>query len=285
MSSGEHGNSLENQIGKALEGIIQSVEEDVKLRSKAKRYLGKINKSYKERNIEELSKLLDKASLRKSLLECYPVSKEVVEDLSVYVRREVDRSYAQLYDRIEDYCRENGITFQGNRTSGKVIVDHLLSIEIKRKEQAVKVGVVNARTIDSAKLIQIIQDERERIWGRPFDPSVFRDDVLQVGSRILSVKPNPVSWVLLDDVYHELKRLLEERNPNWKKSGRLISYYKDEFSADLSKLWKAQAQDRLDEPYIEFSAIRNAKLSYHVILPDGKTTSYGHVRRYKGEKQ
>jgi len=59
---------------------------------------------------------------------------------------------------------------------------------------------------------------------------------------------------------------------------RLVAYYKDEFCADLSKLWKAQKQNDINIPHLELSGIRDNRLSYKVTLPDGKIELYGHIR-------
>ena len=87
-----------------------------------------------------------------------------------------------------------------------------------------------------------------------------------------------MGWARLEDIYQELKRRLEEVNPNWKVGGRLVAYYKDEFSADLSMLWRAQVNNAVESPHLEFSGIRDPRLSYRVVLSAGRVEQYGHIR-------
>ena len=71
---------------------------------------------------------------------------------------------------------------------------------------------------------------------------------------------------------------IKAENPDWKKGGRLIPYYKDEFSVDLSLLWQAQASNLIDQPLFEFSAIRDPRRSYKVLQPDQNIGFYGFLR-------
>jgi hypothetical protein len=94
----------------------------------------------------------------------------------------------------------------------------------------------------------------------------------------MRVSPNPTGWAPLEGIYQILKQQAESENPDWRKGGRLIAYYKDEFSADLSLLWEAQALKRLNSPHIELSSIRDPRRAYKVIQPDRNIGFYGFLR-------
>jgi hypothetical protein len=82
----------------------------------------------------------------------------------------------------------------------------------------------------------------------------------------------------LEGVYQILKQQAESEDPDWKKGGRLVAYYKDEFGADLSRLWEAQARRQVDSPHIELSAIRDPRRAYKVVQPDHNVGLYGFLR-------
>jgi hypothetical protein len=82
----------------------------------------------------------------------------------------------------------------------------------------------------------------------------------------------------LEDIYQILRQDAERSDPQWCKNGRLVAYYKDEFSADLSKLWEAQATKTIGSPHIEMSAIRDPRRAYKVLQPDHNTGTYGFLR-------
>ena len=79
---------------------------------------------------------------------------------------------------------------------------------------------------------------------------------------------DPSDYVRLRDVYNRLKA----NRP--KVAGRLVSYYRDEFSADLSCL----LQHPKHRSAFEFSAARDPHLAFPVVLDDGTLNQYGYVR-------
>jgi len=184
-----------------------------------------------------------------------------------------------IQNKLEEYCKEHGAVLKGKLP--KLSIDTLLDVEVNEAKRTVKIGSSFTRNLDWVKLELVLNGERKRIWERDVIPSVFRDELLAVHARILNLKLNPVGWVRLEDIYRELKRRAEGKNPDWKKGGRLVSYYKDEFSADLSMLWRAQANNQIDSPHFEFSGIRDPRLSYKVVLSAGRIEQYGHLRPRK----
>ncbi len=270
--------ALTRSILSELSRLLQEVERDTKQRSSIKKYLSGIKKAYERLDTETLNKLLLKQK-KGQLLSLYPTSRETLEKLLIDIKRYSEQIFSSLFTRFQEYCENNKIHLQG--TLPKLFVDKLLVVELDEKKQTAKIGTSYLKTLDWEKILVAMDRERHRIWSRDFDPISFRDQLLNVHLEIIKVKPNPVGWVQLKDVYQILKRYIQQKNPHWKKGGRLVAYYKDEFSADLSKLWKAQIAQKIGSPYIELSGIRNPRLSYKVLLPDGIIESYGYMRPKK----
>ncbi|MBU1209133.1 MAG: hypothetical protein KKH04_19770 [Proteobacteria bacterium] len=272
--------SLAKLISSELEYLLKQVEADIKQRNSTKKYLSHIRKAFEESDTETLNRLLLR-QLKDRLLTSYPTAKEIFEKLSIDVKRRSEQVFSSLFTRFQEYCSNNKISLHGKLP--KLFVDYLLEVEMDENKQTAKIGTIFLKTLDWEKIRVAIDRERHRIWEREFDPTSFRDHLLNVYLEIIKVKPNPVGWVRLEGVYQSLKRDIQQKNPNWKKGGRLVPYYKDEFSADLSKLWEAQISRKSGSPHIELSGIRDPRLSYKVVLPDGQIQSYGHMRPKKEE--
>lgn len=270
--------SLTKLILSELSRLLQKVEEDIKQRNSIKKYLSEMKKAYERSDNEILIKLISKQTIER-LISLYPTARETTEKFSIDVRRRSEEAFSSLFSRFQEYCGNNKISLQGKLP--KLFVDYLLEVQLDENKQTAKIGTIFLKTLDWEKIRVAIDRERHRIWEREFNPTSFRDHLLNVRLEIIEVKPNPVGWVKLEDVYQSLKKDIQQKNPNWKKGGRLVAYYKDEFSADLSKLWKAQISQKIGSPHIELSGIRDPRLSYRVVLPDGQIQLYGHMRPKK----
>lgn len=270
--------SLTKSIGSELGYLLKQVEADVKQRNSIKKYLSQVRKAFEQSDSETLNRLLLK-QLKDQLLTSYPIASETLEKLLIDVRRHSEQVFSSLFNRFQEYCKNKKISLRGKMP--KLIIDALLEVKLDEKKQTTKIGTIFLKTLAWEKIRVAIDRERHRIWDRDFDPVGFRDNLLNLNSELLKIKPNPVGWVRLEDVYQSLKRDIQQKNPNWKKEGRLVAYYKDEFSADLSKLWRAQTSQKIGFPHIELSGIRDPRLSYKVVLPDGQIVSYGHMRPKK----
>lgn len=270
--------SLTKLILSELSRLLQEVEKDIKQRSSIKKYLSEMKKAYEWSDSETLIKLVSKQT-KEQLMSLYPTARETMEKLSVDIRRHSEQAFSSLFSRVQKYCENSKIDLQGKWP--KLFINRLLEVEMDENKQTAKIGTIFLKTLDWGKIRVAIERERHRIWDREFDPTNFRDQLLNIHLEIIKVKPNPVGWVRLGDVYQSLKRDIQQKNPNWKKGGRLVPYYKDEFSADLSKLWKAMINQKIGFPHIELSGIRDPRLSYKIVLPDGQIGSYGHMRPKK----
>jgi hypothetical protein len=267
--------NLEKSIVAELSQLGKTIELNVKQATAHKKYISQLVKAFESGDSQSVTKLL-RNDVRASVITVYPVAKETFEKLGIWTKRITDADLASMQSKFEEYCQKRGLGLRGRLP--KMVVDELLGIEINETARTAKIGSVFLRGLDWHKVESTLEKERQRIWQRGIQPSRFRDDLISVHNRLLRIKPNPVGWVRLEDVYQELKRLAEEGNPEWKSGGRLVAYYKDEFSADLSMLWRAQADHVISPPYIEFSGIRDPRLSYKIVLSAGRVEQYGHIR-------
>lgn len=270
--------SLAKLICSDLDNLLKQVEVDIKQRNSMKKYLSQMLKAFEKSDTETLNRLLLKR-VKDQLLTSYPIAKETLEKLFIDVKRHSEQAFSSLFGYFQEYCESEEISLRGKMP--KLFIDYLLEVIMDEKKQTAKIGIVFLKTLDWERIRVTLDRERHRIWGREFNPLSFRDNLLNVHSELLKIKPSPVDWVRLEDVYQSLKTQIQQENPDWKKGGRLVAYYKDEFSADLSKLWKAQINQKIDFPHIELSGVRDPRLSYKIVLPDRRIDSYGHMRPRK----
>lgn len=276
------GTSLQGLITSELKSLIQQVDFDSKQKSVLKKYLTQVQKAFQKSPTVGLNKVLISRN-REQLFAQYSDAREIFERLSAYSNRQSGIFFASLFNKFESYAKGNNVPLRGRMPN--LILGNLLEVNIDESKRTVKVGIIFLRTLEWDKIQSLVEHELARIWKREFDPIMYHDLLLKFHSDILKVKPNPIGWVRLEDVYQSLKTYMMNKNPNWKAGGRLSAYYKDEFSADLSKLWEAQINGKVNPPILEFSAIRNPRLSYKIVLPDKQMLLYGHLRPTKGGNQ
>ncbi len=141
-----------------------------------------------------------------------------------------------------------------------------------------KIGILSITTLKWSRVLEALESERARLWKRGFKATLFRDQLVQAYQELEGAVPRPTGWTSLEGVYQILKREKEKKDPDWKKGGRLVAYYKDEFSVDLSLLWRAQASKEVGLPHIELSAIRDPRRAYKVLQPDSNIGFFGFLR-------
>lgn len=275
--------SLTQSILADLDQLREDITTDIAERDKLRKHIGRMRKALSENNLETLVRLAAKKQERKRLTKLYPKASLILEKLEIDLERRLDQLFADLLERLETYCSHESVPLRGREPD--FVIDSLLEVSFDRSNGTVKIGNTFLRTLEWDRIAAAIRAERQRIWERPFDPSEFRDELLEAHSQLIELKPNPTNWVRLEDVYQVLKEREQERNPEWRSGGRLVPYYKDEFSADLSKLWGTQAADELPRPQIELSGIRDPRAAFKVVLPGGDTESYGHLRPKGAERR
>ena len=261
-----------------LETLSQSVTQDVSERSKARKTLAGLLKAMQDNDIDAAKRLFD--SKLDHLVNIYPETKEVREKLRIDLNRGYEGRLRQIYSQLESYCQAEGISLTGKPP--KYMADHFLEIEFDSAGNRVKVGTQNLNNMKWDRVRDTLISERQRLWGRAFNAAGFRDGLLAIARNLARGKPGVTGgWIPLEEIYQTLKRQREEENPAWNKGGRLVAYYKDEFGADLSKLWREQSLNRLDAPHIELSAIRDPRKAYKVLQPDSTVGLFGFLRSRK----
>ena len=259
----------------SLDELLKKIGDDVAQRNKIKDSIRRLREAWSNDNFDAVGRVISSKNMQ-SLPRFYPEGEIMVEKIKMCLELWMDEKINRIEMQLKKYCGDSKIKLHGR--SPKYIIDHLINVEFNRKKNTAKVGNVYLQSLDWGKIQEGIEEERKRVWGRPFDHSKFYDDVILFYEKIANYGRNPTGWVRLADIYQSLKIEFANRNPDWKSKKRLVAYYKDEFSADLSKSWKAQNSDDRTDRQFEFSAIRDPRLAFKVILPDGSTASYGFIR-------
>jgi len=280
MNTSENAESaMTRSIGSEISHLLKQVETDIQRGNALKKYLSQLQKAFERSDVEMLGKLLSGEG-RSRIVASYPMAAETLDKLAIYARRTSEASLSSLIGQFQEYCNSQRTGMHGKYP--RFSMDGLLDVELDETRRTAKVGTTFLKTMEWEKIRAAVERERQRIWRRDFDAAGFRDELLDVHSQVLKVKPNPTGWVRLEDVYQALKKRIQVNNPDWKAGGRLVAYFKDEFSADLSKLWQAQTSKTIDPPHIELSGIRDPRLSYKVVLPSAQIGLYGHMRPERG---
>jgi len=265
---------LTSSILSDLEGLHANVTTDVSERAKAQKLLTSIVKALRTSDFDLVAQNLSKGFI--IISEVYPQSKPILQKLQIDVSRRVDEQLRQTSEKIEEYCQSKDIPFKKSGT--KFVVDNFIEIELDRHKGRTRIGNLSLSTFKWDKVSEGLDSERARLWKRGFDAARFRDKLIKAYKQLAEKSTAVTDWITLDDIYQSLKRQIELENPDWKKGGRLIPYYKDEFSADLSMLWREQASKTIETPYIELSAIRDPRKSYKVLQPDNNLGFFGFLR-------
>ena len=264
---------LTGAIAAELDNLRRVITNDISQRSRAKRIVADLFKAVEKGNHDAAARILNRGD---QLIEVYPQAKTTFEKLRIDLNRRQEEQLRETCAKLEEYCESERIPLKGRPP--KYTVDHLLQVELDLKKTRSKVGVQSLSTLGWSRIRQALAEERARLWGRPFDAAIFRDRLTRAYGELERVSPSQTGWTSLEGVYQILKQQLELEDPDWRKGKRLIAYYKDEFRADLSRLWQAQALRQLGSPHIEFSSIRDSRRAYNLIQPDHNVGSYGFLR-------
>ena len=259
----------------SLDELLKKIGDDVAQRNKIKDSIRRLREAWSNDNFDAVGRVISSKNMQ-SLPRFYPEGEIMVEKIKMCLELWMDEKINRIEMQLKKYCGDSKIKLHGR--SPKFIIDYLINLELNRKKNTVKIGNIYLQSLDWGKIQESIEEELKRVWERPFDYSKLYDDIILFYEKIADYERNPTGWVRLADIYQSLKTEIAKRNPDWKSKKRLVAYYKDEFSADLSKAWKAQNSDDRTDRQFEFSAIRDPRLAFKVILPDGSTASYGFIR-------
>lgn len=270
---------LTSSILTELEELIENITSDVSERIKAQKLMKNLLKALQDENYDMVGQLLFKGNLPISLI--YPQTNLTLQKLQIDVNRRIDEQIRQTGSQLEEYCRSENVQLKSS--GAKFVVDYFIDVEIDRQKGRTRIGNLSLSTMKWIKIKEGLDLERSRLWKRDFNPVAFRDKLLLAYKQLGVDNPRATDWTSLEEIYQILKRENEKENPEWKKGGRLSAYYKDEFSADLSLLWKAQASKQFDFPHIELSAIRDPRRAYKVLQPDNNIGFFGFLRPRGGK--
>ena len=257
-----------------LRNLLDQISEDVAQRNECRLFIRRVLAAIEKNDVDAQDRQLSKEP--DALESLYPEARRAILELRLDLDRQLSERFDRLAHQLAHYSESKGIRLKG--ISPNFVVDGLLEVNLDKESKAAKVGASYIRTLDWQRIREKLDSEWERVWGRPFDVGRYRDELLAAYEGIMQMNPNPSGWAALNDIYQQLKESREDKDPDWRESGRIAGYYKDEFSADLSKLRQGQIDGSLLPPHIEFSAIRDPRRAFKVVLPDGSTSNYGFLR-------
>jgi hypothetical protein len=276
-SRAEGGSPLANSIAGDLDALEKAINYDIEDRTKLRKFLQRLRAAW--RSADGSAQTLLKDPRASQLGSEYPQSHTLLDRLNTDLSRQRSGQHVALDRLIRTYCDEAHHTCQGRFP--RLTVAHLIELSVDAQARRVKVGSLSVQSLDWTKIRPALEREIARIWGRPFDAVAFRDKIIASYNLVEGRSQSPTGYVLLMDVYRELRAEVVRQNPDARAGGRLSAYYKDEFCADLSKLWKSQVSGDLPGTQLEFTSIRRAEDGFSVILPSGDIATYGFVKPRK----
>ena len=266
---------LKSTIDTDLNRLLSILEQDVKKRSRVRDSVKRLVRAWNDGAIAYVSKYIN-GPQGKSLIETYGDASVSINRLQLALARNEDSVREELGDHLAKYCAQEGLHLHGRQ--GSYNINGVLEVNFDLKKRGAKVGTQYIQSLNWGKIQFALNNERERLWQRGDDVTNIRDRLVAAYENAIAKHPNVTGWVRLEDIYQELKKRVEKETPNWKNQQRLVAYYRDEFTVDLSILLSVQMAGKVSGTEIEFSAIRDPRLSFQVPLPDGTANSVGFMR-------
>lgn len=266
--------ALSESIARDFDALEQAISSDIADLTKLRKFIQRLKSAWAASDGSARDLLKDQNIPR--LRAKYPNSGELAERLATDANRQSAGRASALENAIRSFCVELSQPCHGRFP--RLTVAHFIEVAVDTTAGRTKVGATSVQSCDWSKIRPAIEREIARVWSRPFDAVAFRDNLLAIYDKIDKKSHSPTGDVRLVDVFQEMRADKARDNPNARTGGRLYAYYRDEFSADLSKLWKAQITGELPGPQLEFSSIRRAEEGFSVILPNGGIATYGFVK-------
>jgi hypothetical protein len=266
---------LKSTIDTDLNRLLSILDQDVKKRSRVRDSLKRLFRAWNLGDIAYVSKYIN-GPQGKTLIEAYGDAAVSLDRLRLALARNEDLVRKELDDLLVKYCDQEVLHLHGRH--GSYHINGVLEVNFDFKKRGAKVGTQYIQSLNWDKILSALNTERERLWKRGQDAAAIQDRLVVAYENAINKHPNVTGWVRLEDIYQELKKRIEKETPNWKSQQRLIAYYRDEFTIDLSILLSVQMAGKLAGTQIEFSAIRDPRLSFQVPLPDGTSNSVGFMR-------
>ncbi len=266
--------AFEGPVAKELEALETGITADISQRNKLKTFLKKLKAASDKQEADSLSKLLSDPSLSQ-LVHAYPQAKPAIDLLAARVGFLRDTGIRNVETRLREYCEAHRLKFHGGPR--KFVVEHFIELDLGAAKAGLKIGNARVKVTVWENVRRALENERQRIWGRPFDAGQFKREVLGAYSRIAQLKKNPTGWVRLHDIYQELKSEKAKAQKVPRERKRLIPYFRDEFGADISKLLEQETRASGRRSF-ELSAIRDPRFAFKIIMPGGSAGSFGFLR-------
>lgn len=274
VSSASEGSPLSELVARDLAAVEDAITAEITERTKLRKLLQRIRIGWSKADTSPERLLKDPGVLRLRAL--YPQAEPLFTHLSTDLQRRKMLRSGDLEQAIRIFCAETKQPCQGRYP--RLTVAHFIEVSIDETKGRAKVGSTSSQSLVWSRLRPILERELHRVWGRPFEPCAFRDHLLATYERLNTRSPSPTGHVRLADVFHELRAERARSDRNARAGGRLSAYYRDEFSADLSKLVAVQQRQELPGQPLDFTSIRRAEDGFSVILPSGDIATYGFVK-------
>ena len=234
-----------------------AMNEDYRARDAALRLWTRLHRAMSEGRLQIAQRILGDPRME-ATPKLYPELAQKHRRVSISVRRALDRGLTVLRSAILAFAEEQG--WQVVATERRVVVDQLITIELA-EDRTTRVQATRVRSLSWVAVRPVLESEYARVWGRARrESSSF---LAEFDGYLTSRRGDNVR---LRDVYEAMKLSRPE------VPGRLATYYRDEFSADLSVLLTTAAARRF-----EFSAIRDPRLAFAVVQAGGSLQQYGFV--------
>lgn len=263
---------LTGAIGRELDALRQAIASDVAERAKLRKAVERLRSAWLagDGSAERVLKEPGTARLRT----LYPQADSLFSRLTTDLQRQRSKRSGDLERVIRRFCADTAQPCDGKYP--RLTIAHFVEVSVDEQRGRVKVGATSVQSLDWAKIQPALEREIARVWKRSFEAGSFRDTLLGIYEQINAQTPSPSGYVKLAEIFRELRST--RAREGGRSGGRLSAYYRDEFCADLSKLWSAQMKGDLTGAQLEFTSIRQAQEGFSVILPSGDIATYGFVK-------
>jgi len=228
----------------------------------------KLRDAFAKDQADAVARILEDPRQRQSL-EQIQALKPTLDRLRLASTARVQSRTTKLAEAAAAFAEQQ--RWPASKTTGGVRVGHFIRI-VPDPRGSTKVGSQRVRSLDWESVKPVLESEYARLWQKSDEEvDAFASEVSELLSG-LKAELGEGDYVRLKSVYNGIIA----RRP--KKHGAIPSYFRDEFSADLSLLLKRQQRATRGERF-ELAAIRNPELAFEVVQPDGNLAQYGFIRQ------
>lgn len=251
-----------NQASRA----VASVKADVGRRQEVLALLARLERAMATGNVDAAARVLADQRAA-SIADAYPELRTPLERIRLAMQGASTGRVDALLAQVEKYAKARD--WPTRRVEGGLRVGHLL--EVKPTDNgSTKVQAKSVRSLNWDAVQPVLDAEYERLWGRSGRLGADRiaRELVQAINEVRD-EASGAGHVRLRSVYNRMKAMRP------KQAGRVASYYRDEFSADLSTVKQGESTSR----QFEFAAARDPNLAFEVVEADGNLLRYGYIRR------